>query len=171
MRAHRIPFWPVLGALLTLASAASGAMAADVPPPAYIGGKIVLVKTERVNGKVVQALTTYKGMTLYYDAQDTKGKPACTGSCTKTWKPYVLIGAGQPTGRADIAPYLSSVKLGQFQFQVEYKGHPLYTYVKDSRSGDARGAGKAPFHVATVATAAAGGNGSSSASSSSGASG
>lgn len=159
MRIHPTRLWLALGALLLIATPATALAAAKPPAPGYIGGKSVLVKVERVNGTILHVLTTHRGMTLYYDAQGTKSKPACTGPCTKTWKPYLVVGNGRPTGRPEIDLQLGHVERKGYLYQVEYKGHPLYTYRKATGPGQTRGAGKTPFHIASVSTPPASGSG------------
>ncbi|HKI56463.1 MAG TPA: hypothetical protein VKB31_04870 [Trueperaceae bacterium] len=53
--------------------------------------------------------------------------------------------------------------------QVVYEGHPLYTYSKDTKPGDANGAGQSSFHVATPNTPKASGGSTLGGSSSGGA--
>lgn len=134
-----------LAAALVLAAAAWSAAA-------YIGGFTITVSRESVDGTTEQVLTTHDGMTLYYSTRDTAKASRCTGACTHTWKPFALVGEGKPTAPSQILPHLSTLKRAKHIFQVEYNGHPLYTYSKDSRPGDAKGAGKGSFRVAAVAT-------------------
>jgi predicted lipoprotein with Yx(FWY)xxD motif len=159
MRTHPTRSWLGTGVLLLVVIAASASGAAKPPAPGYIGGKTVLVKVEQVNGTSRHVLTTHGGMTLYYDTRGAKDRPACTGSCTKTWKPFLLVDKGRPTGRPGIFRRLGYLHRTGYLYQVEYNGHPLYTYSKDARPGEARGAGRAPFHVATMSTPPTGSGG------------
>jgi len=114
----------------------------------------------QVKGKTMTALTDGQGMTLYYSTQDGPRQAKCTGNCASYWPPLILK-SGAPNGPAAV-----SGNLGVFQGangrQVTYKGHPLYTFARDKKPGDATGEGVANhWHVATPdlqAASAAGGN-------------
>jgi len=113
----------------------------------------VFVHFALVNGAWKEVLTNQKGMTLYYNDQGKKNKAACTGSCTGTWKPLILPnGSPAPTGVSWITHFLSTLTGPNGGKQIEADGHPLYTFSKDQRQGQARGAGDLAskhWHVAT----------------------
>jgi len=140
---------------LAALAAAAAVFAAAALAAGYIGGKTVVVTARKLHGQTAHVLTTQDGITLYYSTEDTPEKSTCTGACTKTWKPFALVGLGRPTASEKLRPHLSILQRSQQSFQVEYNGHPLYTYVKDREPGDMRGAGKDPFRVATLATPSA----------------
>ena len=123
-------------AALTLALAASG-------------GNTVQTRKTTVNGKQETILTTSKGMSLYYFDKDSAGTSTCTGRCAKLWPAYTVT-SGQPSGPAGVAGGLKAFQ-GANGRQLEYHGHPLYTYVKDTKPGDLKGVGIFPtWHVATT---------------------
>lgn len=97
------------------------------------------VREAKVHGHKERILTNERGMTLYYFTKDTPTKIACTGGCAKAWPP-ALIASGTPTGPREIQSGLSVLKdsLGR---QIEYRGHPLYTFVKDKHPGEVSGQG------------------------------
>jgi len=121
--------------------AASVALAAS-------GSTTVQTRKVTVNGKPETVLTTAQGMTLYYYDQDAADTSTCTGTCAKLWPAYTLK-SGRPTG-PDALPKGLAVFRGPNGRQVEYHGHPLYTYAKDRQPGDVNGDGVFPtWHVAT----------------------
>jgi len=114
----------------------------------------VIVRFAIVKGEWREVLTDNQGMTLYYNDQGKKGAPACKGSCTKDWKPLFLGDtAPRPTGESNITAYLDTLSRNGGK-QVEVKGHPLYTFSKDQRPGQVRGASDLAskhWHAATPA--------------------
>lgn len=127
----------------TLASAGSLTASATVPP-----NTTVQVRVATVHGHKEHILTNSKGMTLYYFSKDRPTKIYCTGKCADAWPP-ALIASGTPTGPRKIQPGLSILRdsLGR---QIEYRGHPLYTFVKDKKPGQVTGQGIAgKWFVAT----------------------
>lgn len=102
----------------------------------------MIVKTASavVGGKTETILTDVKGFTLYYYTADTKTTPACTGACTATWHPFVVMGSITPTGAAGVTGTLAVVKSANGP-QVQYNGHFLYTYAADLAPGQTKGQG------------------------------
>jgi predicted lipoprotein with Yx(FWY)xxD motif len=100
------------------------------------GGKVRL-KIERVNGKRV--LANSKGHTLYSLSAEKKGKFICTKSsgCLTLWKPLMI-----PKGGSVVGPVkLSSIKRPEGGRQATYHGLPLYSFVEDTKPGEANGEG------------------------------
>lgn len=88
------------------------------------------IRTTQVtlNGKVFTVLTTTKGMMLYYRLNDPVPESGCTGGCAMSWPP--LIANGMLTSSLPLPHKLTVYMTGNGN-QVEYDGHPLYTYVGD----------------------------------------
>jgi len=102
-----------------------------------------------VKGTSETILTNAQGMTLYYFTSDTATKAACTGACAGIWPPLSFTGTGSPTSSSPLAGTLSVVTDAN-GYQVEYNGHPLYTYSKDTAAGQTNGEGfKGKWFVAT----------------------
>ena len=55
-----------------------------------------------------------------------------------TWPPLTTGGAPQAKSGAE-APQLGTTKRSDGTVQVTYAGHPLYTYVADTKPGDVKG--------------------------------
>ena len=134
-----------LALALTLAGALSAAAAATT----------VETGQAQVKGSTETVLTNGHGMTLYYSTHDGAKHDKCTGKCAKYW-PALLLSSGNPTGPDSIQSDLG-VFDGANGRQVTYKGHPLYTFVRDQKPGEAKGEGVAGhWHVATPSLQAIG---------------
>ncbi|HZC04561.1 MAG TPA: hypothetical protein VE338_02900 [Ktedonobacterales bacterium] len=118
-------------------------------------GATVCTKTLTVSGKSQTALADAKGMTLYYFTPDSATTVACTGSCAQTWPP-VTASSGSVMGTG-LSGALTTVNDANGN-QVEYNGHPLYTYSGDVSQSDAKGEGiLGKWFVATKSLAAGSG--------------
>lgn len=100
------------------------------------------VKTAQatVKGTSETILTNAQGLTLYYFMPDTASTAACTGTCAGIWPPLLLTSTGSPTSASSLPGTLSAVSDANGN-QVEYNGHPLYTYSKDTAPGQTNGEG------------------------------
>jgi predicted lipoprotein with Yx(FWY)xxD motif len=100
------------------------------------GGEVKL-KVVRMQGKRV--LATSRGHTLYSLSAEKKGKFICTKSsgCLTLWKPLMI-----PKGGSAVGPVkLGSIKRPEGGTQATYRGLPLYTFVEDTKPGEANGEG------------------------------
>ena len=94
-------------------------------------------------------LTTNGGKTLYSLSVEKHGKFICTRSCTSTWKPLTVPAGTKPSGPVR----LGTIKRPEGRTQVTYKGLPLYSFMGDSKPGEANGEGLkdvGTWHAATV---------------------
>jgi predicted lipoprotein with Yx(FWY)xxD motif len=128
-----------------------------------------MLLSKKVGGATV--LTNAKGFTLYWFAPDTSTTSKCNGTCAKYWPPV----KAPVTVTAGINGKLGEIKRSDGSMQATYGGHPLYTYVGDTKPGEAKGNGLnlsgGVWHEVTVSGAAGSGSGASSSSGSSGGSG
>ena len=92
-----------------------------------------------LNGKMVTVLTTASGMMLYYRLSDPAPQSTCTGGCAMTWPPLIL-NSGMPTSSV-MLPHKLTVYMTANGNQVEYDGHPVYTYTGDMAAGQFNGRG------------------------------
>lgn len=104
----------------------------------------------RIQGQKAAILVNGQGMTLYYNKKDTPTAATCTGMCSGAW-PALTLASGKPTGPASISSALTVVNDGNGR-QVEYRGHPLYTYSGDSQPGQTSGEGYAGRWFVATAT-------------------
>ena len=100
-------------------------------------------------------LVDSRGRTLYLFTKDSGTKSACSGPCATAWPP--LRASGKPTvsGGAK-ASLVDTTTRSDGKPQVTYKGHPLYTFIKDKKSGDTNGEGLTAFGGSWFAVSAAG---------------
>jgi predicted lipoprotein with Yx(FWY)xxD motif len=83
-----------------------------------------------------------KRLTVYLFEADKGPQSACSGACASAWPPVL----GQPKASGSAASSdLGTIKRSDGSTQVTYKGHPLYTFVKDEDNGDAYGQGTKAF--------------------------
>ena len=81
---------------------------------------------------------------LYVFAMDTPRMSTCYGACAANWPP--LISSGKPRVRAGAKQSLvGRTRRMDGRWQVTYRGHPLYTFVKDSAKGQTNGEGLVAF--------------------------
>ena len=95
---------------------------------------------------VGRVLVDSEGMTLYYFGKDKQGggESACYGACAAGWPP--LTTEGKPVaGEGATASKLGTIERKDGTTQVTYAGRPLYTYVGDTKPGEANGTGSKAF--------------------------
>jgi predicted lipoprotein with Yx(FWY)xxD motif len=99
------------------------------PAPAAAGS----LTTAKIGGATV--LTDAGGFTLYWFAPDTATTSNCNGSCAAYWPPLT----GLPAAGPGVPGRLGTITRSDGATQATYNGHPLYTYVGDTRPGQANG--------------------------------
>jgi predicted lipoprotein with Yx(FWY)xxD motif len=118
-------------------------------PTASSSGTLIKTATATVKGTAQTILTNSQGMTLYYRTSDKPPSTVCSGGCAGAWPPLVVSGSGAPTSAASLSGKLTIVADANGK-QVEYNGHPLYTYSGDTGPGQTTGEGVAGvWHVCT----------------------
>jgi predicted lipoprotein with Yx(FWY)xxD motif len=83
-----------------------------------------------------------KGMSLYSYDQDTDGVSKCTGDCATAWPPLAAEAGIEGVDEWTV------VTRDDGSSQWAFRGHPLYTFIKDTRPGEVNGDGAAGFHLA-----------------------
>ena len=124
------------------------AATATVPPATStpIASAPVKTATATVNGKSETILTAANGLTLYYRTSDSPPSNVCSGGCASAWPP--LLFSGTPPSVAGLPGKLTTQTTANGS-QVEYNGHPLYTFSGDSAPGQTNGEGfGGVWHVA-----------------------
>ena len=82
-------------------------------------------------------------MSLYIFDKDQGGKSSCNGPCAALWPPLSAASGAGAAGDWTI------ISRADGSSQWAYKGHPLYTFAKDGKPGDADGDGfKDVWHLA-----------------------
>jgi predicted lipoprotein with Yx(FWY)xxD motif len=135
------------------------------PPAPTTGGSnssaVIRTATVTVKGQSESVLTNAQGLTLYYFTADTATQSAVSGNLAKIWPPQLFTGSGGPTTSTTLAGKLS-VQADVNGNQVEYNGHPLYTFSGDSAPGQTNGEGiTGMWFVATPNLAVQGGGSTS----------
>lgn len=117
---------------LALGACSSGVTTASftVTPTTVTG---VTLSSER--SPVGRILATPGGRTLYDFTPDTPASSACvSGLCARLWPP--LLTSGTPTVGRGLEPSLAgTIRRPNGTLQVTYAGHPLYSWIGDSRPG------------------------------------
>ena len=110
---------------------------------------LIKTATATVKGTSETILINSQGLTLYYRTSDAPPSTVCSGGCAGVWPPLVVSGLGAPTSAASLPGKLTVVADANGK-QVEYNGHPLYTYSGDTSPGQTTGEGiGGVWHVCT----------------------
>jgi predicted lipoprotein with Yx(FWY)xxD motif len=119
-------------------------------PTASSSGQLIQTAMASVNGKAETILTNAQGMTLYYRSTDRPPTTVCSGGCASAWPPLLVSGSSPPTSATSL-PGKLSVQTDANGTQVEYNGHPLYTFSGDTGPGQTTGEGFGGiWHVVTL---------------------
>lgn len=145
--------------LIALGFAVASCGTSNTPAPAAATSTavpVIAVVSKSIKGQTEDVLTNTNARTLYYLTSDTAATPACASQCLNNWPPLVLS-SGDPGSGASLPGKLTIATTPNGRV-VLYNGHPLYTFVKDQTSTDAKGEGINAFggtwHVATPTLAA-----------------
>jgi predicted lipoprotein with Yx(FWY)xxD motif len=79
-----------------------------------------------------------RGHTLYLFERDKRTTSTCYGACATYWPPLTTK-AKPRAGRGIMAGKLGRTKRRDGRLEVTYNGHPLYTFVADTKRGDTKG--------------------------------
>jgi predicted lipoprotein with Yx(FWY)xxD motif len=144
----------VLAACSSSATSSTGGSSGSSSPAAANASSL---KTATIGGNTV--LTNAKGFTLYSFAPDTSAKSNCNGSCAQNWPPVT-----GPATAAGVTGTFATLTRSDGSVQCVFDGHPLYTFVGDTASGQAKGNGLNAFggvwHEATTSGTAPAGSSS-----------
>ena len=124
--------FPAVGAASVVALALLfTAVATPKTQPAVTGPDVL--KAQTIGG--VKLLTNAGGLTLYWFAPDTSTKSVCYGDCASYWPPVT----GTPSAGPGVTGTLGTITRTGGTKQATYDGHPLYTYIGDSKPGQDSG--------------------------------
>lgn len=131
----------LISAAAALVAAAAGATAggylpgygtqSNAPQPA---SAIVGVGSSRFGRILIDG----HGHTLYLFERDKRMTSTCYGACATYWPPLTTTAKPQ-AGRGIMAGKLGTTKRRDGRLEVTYNGHPLYTFVADTKRGDTKG--------------------------------
>jgi predicted lipoprotein with Yx(FWY)xxD motif len=122
------------GSAYPLSAPAAASRATAPSGAATVGARHTGLGTVLVDGQ---------GRTLYLFEKDRGMTSACAGACASIWPPLTSAQAVPGAGLA--AAKLSVAKQPGGASDVTYAGHPLYTYVGDTKPGDTKGEGLNQF--------------------------
>ena len=156
---------------LGLAACANNSSSSAGAGGVYGGGGATSAPAAATGAAAIQAakvpgvgtvLTNSDGMTLYLFEADKGTTSTCSGDCATNWPPVTTSGNATGTMGAT-SSMLGTTTRDDGSTQVTYNGHPLYTFVGDTSSGQATGQGINAFGglwyaVTTAGTAATGGS-------------
>lgn len=118
------------------ASSENKSASAEPAAGAESGGAVVSLGSVKKLGMV---LVDSNGMTLYDFDKDKGGKSACvSNACEEAWPPMITEGEPQ-VGNGASASKLGTIEREDGSMQVTYDGHPLYTFVEDTKPGEVNG--------------------------------
>lgn len=96
---------------------------------------------------IKRGIFEFDGFTLYRFDKDQGSKSTCYGACAKQWPP--LITELKPYGVDIVKSKLGTTRRRDGTLQVTYFGHPLYTFVGDTKkpgvTGEVNGHGVEAF--------------------------
>ena len=135
------------------------------PPAPTTGGSnssaVIQTAAVTVKGQSETVLTNARGLTLYYFTADSATQSAVSGKLAQIWPPLLFKGSGGPSSSTSLTGKLS-VQTDVNGNQVEYNGHPLYTFSGDNAPGQTNGEGiTGMWFVATPNLAVQGGGSTS----------
>jgi predicted lipoprotein with Yx(FWY)xxD motif len=142
-----------LVALSALGVAAAGSASTSTTTSKATSARSATVKV--ANSHLGKILVNSQGHTLYLFKKDKGTKSSCNGACAKAWPP--LRTRGKPViGSGASASKAGTTKRSDGTRQVTYNGHPLYTFVKDTKAGQTNGEGLTAFGGSWFAVSPAG---------------
>jgi predicted lipoprotein with Yx(FWY)xxD motif len=124
---------------VTALGIAASALANETAPTSAKLTKVVRISTRKLP-KLGVVLVNSKGLTLYMFVPDRRKRVTCKGTCAAVWPPVKLPKGGKPAaaGKA-MQRLLGSDPNPAGGRVVTYNGWPLYAYVADRASGQAKG--------------------------------
>ena len=136
---RKLPFLALVVTVVVASVAVTGAQATGSRETSATKTAVVRISTRSVP-KLGTILVNSKGMTLYMFVPDKRTKVTCVGACAAVWPPVKL-----PSGEKAVAGGKAKASLLGSDADkaggrvVTYDGWPLYTYVTDTRPGQANG--------------------------------
>jgi predicted lipoprotein with Yx(FWY)xxD motif len=133
-------FMLALSIFIVMFIAACGTTTGGGPYGSSSSSTVIQTATATVKGQSEMVLTDTRGLTLYYFTAESATQPTCSSSCAQMWHPLLFAGSGIPSSSTPLAGKLS-IQMDANGSQVEYNGHPLYTFSEDTAPGQTNGEG------------------------------
>jgi predicted lipoprotein with Yx(FWY)xxD motif len=139
---HRIAALAAAVALVATAYGSSSSRATAAGDGVAAAQRLVkgaTVQTRKVKG-LGTILVNSRGLTLYMFVPDHQKRVTCKGQCAVIWPPLKIKSGQKPTaGGAARKGLLGTDKNPSGGRVVTYNRWPLYTYITDSKPGQAKG--------------------------------
>jgi predicted lipoprotein with Yx(FWY)xxD motif len=134
-------------ALIAAGCGSGGGTGAAAGGYAATGKPIVVSKAGTIGMRhtnLGNVLVDTQGRTLYLFEKDRGMTSSCSGACASIWPP--VTATGKPSAGSGLsASKITLAKRSDGTMQVNYGGHPLYTYAGDAGPGDTKGEGLDQF--------------------------
>jgi predicted lipoprotein with Yx(FWY)xxD motif len=128
-----------IGAVALLAVAVAVVASSTAFAGARHVAKAATVQTRTIKG-LGTILVNSRGLTLYMFAPDKQKRVTCKGRCAVVWPPLKIKAGQKPTaGGAAKKALLGADPNPSGGRVVTYNRWPLYTYITDSKPGQAKG--------------------------------
>ena len=125
--------------IVALLASATVALAARSPQSAKTRTASVRIATKKLP-KLGVVLVDSKGRTLYMFVPDKRKRVTCVGACAAVWPPVTLAKGQKAVAAGEVkAKLLGSDPSPAGGRVVTYDKWPLYTYVADTKPGQATG--------------------------------
>jgi predicted lipoprotein with Yx(FWY)xxD motif len=85
-------------------------------------------------------LVDARGRTLYRYTPDRTGRSTCAGPCARIWPPAAAPRSG-PVTAAGVKGTVGTTRRADGRRQLTFDGMPLYRFVQDTSTADAKGQG------------------------------
>jgi predicted lipoprotein with Yx(FWY)xxD motif len=94
-----------------------------------------------------EILVNSRGFALYSFSKDPSNTlhSQCQGRCEASWPALILAGSAPVASGQALGTQLGAIKRPGGKLQVDYAGHPLYTYALERKPGEALGSGISSF--------------------------
>jgi predicted lipoprotein with Yx(FWY)xxD motif len=140
--------YPAASGTATQSAASTGAAAGYAAPSGAADAASAATTVSTVHTALGTVLVAGpKRLTVYLFAADKGSKSSCSGECAQVWPPVTTKGSPRASGGALASDLGTTSRAGGVK-QLTYKGHPLYYYVGDQRSGTSTGEGIDSFGAA-----------------------
>jgi predicted lipoprotein with Yx(FWY)xxD motif len=131
-------------AAVALVAAGCGGSSRALGTSAGVAGAQHVLKHATVQTRTIKGLGTVlvnaRGFTLYMFAPDKRKRVTCVATCARVWPPLKVKAGQKPTaGGAARKSLLGTVKDPSGGRVVTYNHWPLYTYIADTKPGQAKG--------------------------------
>lgn len=122
----------VIASGLVLAACGSAASPNSSTFPTTAPTHNVISSVSSIPSRYGKILASSTGMTYYIFLPDSPGKSMCYSSCAAVWPPVTTSSPNIPVSGSVKRSLISTFARKGGSKQIEYNGHPLYTYEGDS---------------------------------------